>query len=104
MTYSPDTWIPLALCQDGYLYSIQARNAYIGVYKTVNKSFTIRRVKFTSTFLFDEYHWETGSPYGTVKPFRILEKAPEFKDDEEKLAWLTEKEKAYPDERIWNFK
>jgi hypothetical protein len=30
------------------------------------------RTKFDSTFLFTEYHWDTGEPHGTVKPTEDL--------------------------------
>ena len=57
------------------------------------KAFTISRVKFSDNYLFDEYHYDTGAPYGTVYPFKEIEKAPEFGNAKEKLAWLNQKSK-----------
>lgn len=40
--------------------------------------------------MFDEYHWDTGEPFGTAVPKKELERAPQFLDNEEKLKWLIE--------------
>jgi hypothetical protein len=108
MMYGPDIWIPLSQCQDGFLYSIQARNSHIGIYKESNQSFTISRTKIDRNYLFDEFHWDKynsdSQSYGTVKPFRIIEKAPDFNNDGEKLQWLNDKGAIIPDERTWGFK
>jgi len=84
-------YISVDKCKDGYLYVISARNSNLGIYNESNKGFTISRDKFGANYLFDEFHWDTGAPFGTVKPKMELEKAPEFKNDEEKLRYLNEK-------------
>jgi len=89
--------IPLEDCKDGWLYKIDARNAGIGIFNAKDKSFTIARRKFTSTFLFDEFHWDTGAPYGTARPTEELCEAPQFSKKGEKLAWLLDKEREYED-------
>lgn len=87
-------------CKDGYLYIVSARNAIIGICHDNGKAFEINRLKFNNRFLFDEYHWDTGAPYGTVCPLKEIEKAPEFKTDEEKLEYLYNKEIELESEKI----
>ena len=91
--YDRTTWIPIDKCRDGFVYHIHARNAYVGIYDEKEKGFIICRHKFNDIFLFTEYHWDTGEPYGTVKPLHEIEKAPTFKNGTEKLNWLDEKNK-----------
>ena len=93
-------YIRIKDCKDGYLYIISARNANVGIYKETDKAFTINRLKFKDRFLFDEYHWDTGIPYGTAVPLKEVEKAPEFKSDEEKLLYLFNKEIELEPEKI----
>jgi hypothetical protein len=84
-------------CRDGYLYRISARNSRLGICREQGKAFTIGRFKFSANYLFDEYHWDSDPHFGTVCPLEELEKAPEFKDDEEKLAYLNRKLKELPE-------
>ena len=93
-------YIKVPDCKDGYLYILSARNATVGIYNESDKSFTINRLKFNDRYLFDEYHWDTGAPYGTVAPLKEIEKAPEFKNDDEKLAYLLNKAVKLEDEKI----
>ena len=97
-------WIPLEQCVDGNVYKIAARNASFGIFNKGggrkheggNDSFTISRRKFTDNFLFEEFHWDTGEPFGTAKPTEDLGKAPTFENDADKLKYLnglTESEK-----------
>ena len=65
----------------GYCYKIYARNAYVGVWKEHEKGFMISRYKVGGNpYLFDEYHWDTHDeenfPFGTVKPFELIEAFP----------------------------
>jgi hypothetical protein len=60
----------------GYLYYISARNAHLGIWNPGKRGFVISRYKFDLNYLFIEYHYDTGSPYGTVKPFIKIEKNP----------------------------
>lgn len=86
-----NNYIPLNKCKHGYLYIIDARNQYIGIYNKHVKGFIILRTKFNCKYLFTEYHWDIGgdmSCYGTVKPIRALEKSnfkitKSFKDFQE---------------------
>jgi len=71
---------------------IDARNANIGIFKRDEKSFEIRRIKFKDIFIYPEEHWETGEQHGTVKPYLEIELAPKFKNDDQKLEYLKNKE------------
>jgi hypothetical protein len=82
--------IPMDQCKEGFLYIIDARNSKLGIYDTENMSFTISRYKIGNNFLFEEYHWDTGSPYGTAKPLKEIMEVPAM-SDEEKLIFLNAK-------------
>jgi len=69
--------IPMTECKDRMLYSVNARNFRLGVYHAEVNGFIGIRFKFGSTFLDTEYHWDTGAPHGTTKPFKELETLPE---------------------------
>jgi hypothetical protein len=88
-------YIPISECKNDYLYFIQARNSSIGICTKNGKEFTISRFKFSDNFLFEEDHFDTGEPYGTVKPIKELEQCPEFNNAEEKLKYLNDKMKEY---------
>lgn len=68
-------------CKHGYTYRIDARNASFGVYDEKEKGFWISRRKMGDNFLFIEYHWDTGEPFGTAIPYDELENAKGFKFD-----------------------
>lgn len=95
-------YIPLEQCKDGYLYIINARNSKLGIFKKENSSFIISRFKFKSNYLFEEYHWDTGEPFGTVKPLELLGPAtlsflPEM-NEEETLKFLNQMAVTYEKE------
>lgn len=68
--------IPLSECRHGGLYRIDARNFSLGVFNEHLQGFIGIREKFFDYFLFTEYHWDTGAPYGTVSPLEFLEMCP----------------------------
>lgn len=68
--------IPLSECEEGYLYRIDCRNLSLGVFNS-KAGFIGIRDKWGSKFLFTEYHWDTGPPFGTVCPKEKLEKLPD---------------------------
>jgi hypothetical protein len=80
--------IPMSELKDGYLYEIDARNQNRGIWFESVKGFEIARRKFDDVFLFIEYEWETGPPFGTARAFREIEKAPEGLSDAERLKYL----------------
>ena len=88
--YQPYHRIPELSLKNNYLYHIRARNSCLGIYNYDNRCFTIARTKFGQTFLFDEYDFNTGRPYGTVVPFREIEVSPLFENDTKKLDYLLE--------------
>lgn len=59
------TLIPIKDCIKARLYKIKCRNMTYGVWNGENGFIGIR-CKFGKRFLFTEYHWEAGPPYGTV--------------------------------------
>jgi len=69
-------YIPLDECRHGGLYKIHARNFYLGVFNFLNSGFIGVREKFGNKFLFTEFHWDTGPPFGTVKPIKLIEECP----------------------------
>lgn len=86
-------YIKVENCMDGWLYEIHARNAEIGIYFEKFKGFVICRIKWASTYEFMEFHYDTGAPYGTVKPIKPIEKSPFTAPGEDGiLKYLKEKE------------
>lgn len=65
-----------AQMKDGCVYAIICRNAYVGVWREHSQGFIIPRNKFGTWYLFLEYHWDTGAPYGTAKPYAFIEDCP----------------------------
>lgn len=70
-------YIPLEKCEDRYLYRIRSRNLSFGVFNKSCNGFIGIREKFGSRFLFTEFHYDTGRPYGTVAPDEKLIKLPD---------------------------
>ena len=66
-------YIPLDKCEDGKLYRIKCRNLAIGLFNKKDNGFIGIREKFGARYLFTEYHWDTGEPYGTVCPLEKLD-------------------------------
>jgi hypothetical protein len=69
------TMISIEDCKKGYLYLINSRNLDLAVYDGDGGFIGIRE-KFGQRFLFTEFHWDTGEPYGTVRPQEELEHCP----------------------------
>jgi len=84
------TYIDIDEMKTGVLYRINCRNSNSGIWVPDQGGFEIARTKFDSTFLFVEYHWDRGPPFGTARPLEILEDLPEFETDEARLTYLTE--------------
>jgi hypothetical protein len=57
--------IPIGQCIKGRVYKINCRNLSCGVYNGDGGFIGIRE-KFGDEFLFTEYHWDQGPPFGTV--------------------------------------
>lgn len=68
--------IKLKNCFHGWLYRIHSRNLALGVFDKKKGGFIGIREKFGSRYLFMEYHYDTGAPFGTVTPLERLVKLP----------------------------
>ena len=65
MGKTPEPRVPMDKCIKGRLYKLGSRNLVLGVYDG-REGFIGIRCKFRDRFLFTEYHWDQGAPYGTV--------------------------------------
>lgn len=63
------TWIPIDDMKIGW-YACDGRNFNLGYWN--GKAFEYERTKWNCKFDDREYHWDTGTPYGTVKPIKYL--------------------------------
>lgn len=68
--------IPVGECKPGWLYQLNSRNLDYGVYDESQKGFIGIRVKFGAKYLFTEYHWDTGPPFGTAMPIKEMRPCP----------------------------
>lgn len=68
--------IPLSECKHGYLYKIDSRNLNTGIFNSENNGFIGIRTKFGREYLFTEFHYDTGAPFGTVKPLEEIGRSP----------------------------
>jgi hypothetical protein len=97
-------YLKISDLKDGHSYKIYARNAYVGIWISTEKSFLISRYKVgPNPYLFHEYHWDTGEPFGTAKPIKLIEKCPfvikedyNRKEEEELLKYLDNLEELNP--------
>lgn len=61
------SYIPLTSCKHRVLYRLSSRNLWLGVFNQADNSFIGIREK-GGLYLFPEYHWDCGPPFGTVRP------------------------------------
>lgn len=66
-----DKWIKKEDMIKGEKYFCEARNFTEAVWN--GESFEYERHKFGSVFKDNEYHWDDGAPFGTVKPLKKIE-------------------------------
>lgn len=71
-----DDYIKIDDLKNNYSYKIIGRNAYVGIWVENEKSFMISRYTGLKPYLFHEYHWDIGTPFGTVKPIELIELCP----------------------------
>ena len=74
-------YLKIETLKSEWSYRILARNAHIGIWVPEKKGFIIPRWKFGKNYLFTEFHWDTGPPFGTVKPFFEIERSPFRSED-----------------------
>lgn len=70
-------------CVHGGVYRIRSRNLSVGVFNEKNNGFIGIREKFDSLFLFTEFHYDIGEPFGTVMPDELIEMLPKGIEVEE---------------------
>ncbi|MFC1521899.1 hypothetical protein ACFL6Y_05775 [Elusimicrobiota bacterium] len=73
----PLKMIPLIECEDRTVYILHSRNLTVGAFSKKEAGFVGIRKKFGERFLFMEFHYDTGAPYGTVRPLKKLSVLPE---------------------------
>jgi len=69
-------YLKMGQCERGVVYRIHSRNLAIGVYDGKG-GFVGLREKFGRTYLFTEFHHDTGAPYGTVHPLEKIGVLPD---------------------------
>lgn len=69
-----------------HVYSLISRNLNFGVWNPETSGFTGVREKFGDLYLFEEYHWDTGEPYGTATPLEDVADFSKIQPDK----WLLE--------------
>ena len=89
--------VPMDKCVKNRLYKLCCRNLGYGVYNG-DSGFVGLREKFDNVYLFTEYHWDIGAPYGTVEG--VLDLGVDFDGEvseynKDLFNWLKEKEKEF---------
>ena len=64
-------------CIHRHVYRINSRNLGYGAYNEKTRGFSGIRTKFDRRYIFEEYHWDNGPPFGTVHPQEDLGPLPE---------------------------
>lgn len=64
-------YIALEDCRARVLYRIESRNLSAGVFDGKGGFVGIRE-KFGDFYCFTEYHWDQGTPFGTVRPIEAM--------------------------------
>jgi len=65
-------YIALEDCINRHIYKIYSRNLEYGVFRADTSGFIGIREKFSYEYLFEEYHHDRGSPFGTVYPLEDI--------------------------------
>ena len=68
--------IPIEQCEQGWLYRIYSRNLNLGVYRESDQGFIGIRHKMGTRYLFTEFHWDNGPPFGTANPLELISECP----------------------------
>jgi len=69
-------------CRQGGLYRVFARNLKLGVSREKERGFVGIRHKMHRRYLFTEFHWDIGPPYGTACPLEEICECPVERLDE----------------------
>ena len=91
--------VPLDAIVIGRAYVIHARNGGVGVAvrDEGHVGYRIHREKWGDHFLFVEWDWAQGPPFGTAIPLLALDANPP-EGEEELLAWLAAREAEHKSE------
>jgi hypothetical protein len=91
--------VPLDAIEVGRAYVIHARNGGVGVAEREDGrlGYCLNREKWGDHFLFTEWDWAEGPPFGTAIPLRALNGEPP-KGEQRLLARLAEREAEHKDE------
>jgi hypothetical protein len=81
-------YIKLKDCKDGYTYRVEAHNGQVGIFCKESSWFELSKIKFGKNYIFEEFHYDVGAPFGSVLPIYEIEKAPIFENDKVKLEYL----------------
>jgi hypothetical protein len=93
-TMNEKKWIPMTECIEKGIYLVDARNFSVGIWlpsamlKTREFYFSGIRHKWGSTFIDQEEHWDCGEPYGTAKPYKLLEMYSDVIGDDQMMNCL----------------
>lgn len=105
-------WMSAPSLDQGGLYIIDARNAYLGVWNSDASGFQIARTRYAprllqcarkwkweshGVYLSEEKHWDEGEPFGTAKPLVFLEQMP-LSESGDLLAYLVKAGARFPKE------
>lgn len=63
-----DTYLPMDQLEPRRVYWLHSRNLVVGAWQPETQGFIGVRHKFSNTYLFTEYHYDTGAPVGTACP------------------------------------
>lgn len=68
--------IPFEELKHGGCYRISSRNLILGIYDENAKGYIGIREKFGDEYLFTEFDWDTGPPFGTATPYEFIGMLP----------------------------
>ena len=83
-----DPYLRLGELEEGCLYCLEARGSSAGIWVSEQRGFELARTELWKDSIEVEFHYDTGPPFGTAKPYQVIEVAPSFPSDEEKLVYL----------------
>jgi hypothetical protein len=85
--------VPFSDVVVGRAYVIHARNGGVGVAvkEDGRLGYELHREKFGDHYLFTEYDWDNGPPFGTAIPLTVIAAEPP-RETSDRLAWLRTQE------------
>jgi hypothetical protein len=88
---NPDKYVAIEACKNRSVYRLKSRNLPCGVWRSEVNGFIGIREKFGRRYLFTEFHWDTGAPYGTAFPLDEIGVLPDKIELYESLNDIDEK-------------